>query len=75
MARKLPSIMRRRVAGTMRPASYNRCKDKGIELVFSPFWEINLVKPKLESAIVSRPALHLDNTLSENDYAQLSCLA
>ena len=32
MARKLPSIMRRRVAGTMRPASYNRCKDKGIEL-------------------------------------------
>ena len=32
MARKLPSIMRRWVAGTMRPASYNRCKDKGIEL-------------------------------------------
>ena len=65
MARKLPSIMRRRVAGTMRPASYNRCKDKGIELVPSARFGNQLSKPKLENAIVSGPALHLDNTFSE----------
>ena len=31
MVRKLSSIMRRRVAGTMRAASYDPCNDKGIE--------------------------------------------